>query len=1142
MLCTKKSQSDGVIIDPPAVIDAVSGKKKQKPRFKKSDLLSYVSSLANTVTSKDAIGGVKDLKGDAEVEIEVEAGIGIGGGGGGGREGGGAALALPVKKKIQKPKKPTVKADNNDNNYPHNDNEKENMTGNSNAISNEHNEKEFEFDFEVELSNNSRVSQFRTAILDDGNGLYARKSRMQGPGSVHSALSLKGLREAMRKQNRVSVLPSDGTVTSVGADDDVQVGGCVGSVCNNGGLSETESMVVEDVTSNVMDCSDDLAGIGKEEGGHMCDDGDGSLREGEKVIAVDLNTNNMDVQDDAESGRVGVGVGEREKEHNHQQLNKEKENEKENEKEQEQLRALRRRVLMNIAVFKILKAVDIARDVCEKQIIAENEAAAHSEAVTNSEISNSSENSSNSAIVSSEIVADSGVVDRVEVGTTGEMLIGESQPDRLVDVSGIIDASATADTAAAATATATAGAVVDGDVTAAASTTTADAVDGGAVQGQSLAGISVTDINSSETISLDSMMCLGDSAVVQTQQTDKGEVEDAMEMDVEVEVEVELGVEGADLFLVDSQESSTENTHTHYADIPSVHSADTQIPLTNIPPLSASTSALALVPSSTSPPTPPSDVTSVPVFPLLSILPSTLPSTLPSSTPITDITPDLNTVELERAGHEKDHQINGEKNMTIDSVDARDKVVHQVDTMEVAAHPTQGEKQQEEQMEEQKDEVTIEHPQCSVATDLLLSADLPQPSLIPSLATSATSFCFPDNTSKEVMERPWVTDSVPKLECLSAASSASHETTVLASIPSIVYPPACPPSLSVSPASLVDTVAVRLDDSRIDSTESVSGYMRDKEEKETDTPVNNDADAAAVLNDDTHMDICDADLPLPAVLDVPDVAVAADVTLINTHSAKSNPAPSTDMLPILPIQSNETHADDVSVSTVVSAEDKPQDFTYPRAIKTLPPVTASGIPLLTGWRSVDSKSLDLTLQTQNQVSKKQITSPLASKGGRGKTLDPSSALSVWHDYRRCCLCSSQNSEVEHSVDEVEHFDMSKFSPRPLFCGFIKNGATATATAIASRTLDDATADIGSLRQNDSNHGEGDAERKNGSLTLPLPSSPSPPPLYVASDDPVCGRLLPLPDGSHAHANCLRWSADVVERGGLLLNALSAKIK
>jgi hypothetical protein len=1169
LLCTKKSKSDGIIIDPPAVIETITGKKKQKPRFKKSDLVSYVSSLSGTVTSKDAVGSVKDLKGDTEVEIELEAGMGVGAGGG--REGGGAALAQPVKKKIQKPKKPIAKADNNDNNYPHNDNEKENMTGNSNAINNEHNEKEFEFDFEVELSNNSRVSQFRTAILDDGNGLYARKSRLQGPGSVHFALSLKGLREAMKKQNRISVLPSDGTVTSVGADADVRVEGCVGSLCNSGALSETDSMVVEDVTSHVMDCSEDLAGTGKEEGGHMCDEGDGSRREGEKVIEVELNTSNMDVQDDAESGRVGErdkekeGEKEREKDHNHQQLNNEneKDNEKEkkeNEKEQEQLRAVRRRVLMNPAVFKILKAVDIARDVCEKQIIAENEAAAHSEAVANSEISSSIENTSNSATVGSEIVADSGIVDRVDVGPMGEMLIEESQPGRLVDVSGTIDASATADTAAAA-----ATPPMDGDVTAAAAstTTTADAMDGGALQGPSTAGISVTDINPSDTLSLDSMMCLGDSAVVQTHQIDKGEVEGGEEMDVEVEVEGEGEGERVDSFQTDSQESSTEKTHTYCADIPSIQSVDTQIPLTNIPPLSASASisASALVHSSTSPPTLPSGVISVPALPL----PTTLLSTLPSCTPITNVTLELDTTEdrslttpVERMGHDKDHQIGGEMSSTTDSVDARDEAVHQVDvdTIEIVTHPAQGEKhqeeqieeQQEEQTEEQKDEVTVEQPQHSEVTDLLLSADLSQPSLIPSRATSATSsshYGFPDDTSKEIMERPWVTDSLPILECPSASSSASHETTVLTSIPSIISPSTCPPSLSVSPpVSLVDTVAVRLDDSHIDSTEPVCGSMRDKEDKETVTHFNTDANAAAVLSGVTPMDICEENLPLPAALDVPDVVVASDVTLMSTHSAESITAPSTDILPILPIQSNETHADDISVSTVVSVEDKLQDFTYPRAIKTLPPVTASGIPLLTGWRSADSKTLDLTFQTRNQISKKQSTSPVAPKGGRGKTLDPSSALSVWHDYRRCCLCSSQNSEVEHSVAEVEHFDMSKFSPRPLLCGFINNGATATATAtsIASRTFDDTTADIGSMRERDSSYEEGDAEHKNGSHALPLPLSPSPPPLYVASDDPVCGRLLPLPDGSHAHANCLRWSADVVERGGLLLNALSAKIK
>jgi hypothetical protein len=501
-------------------------------------------------------------------------------------------------------------------------------------------------------------------------------------------------------------------------------------------------------------------------------------------------------------------------------------------------------------------------------------------------------------------------------------------------------------------------------------------------------------------------------------------------------------------------------------------------------------------------------------------------------------------------GHDKDHQINGDKNLTTDSVDVRDEAVHQVDTMEVVTHPAQGEKQLEEQIKEQKDEVTIEQPKCSVATDLLLIADLPQPSLIPSPATSATSSSlsgFPDNTSKEVMKRPWVTDSVPILECPAASSSASHETTVLASILPVISPPTCPPSPALAQASsVVDTVAVRVDDSRIDSTDSVSGSMRDKEEKETDTRIDTAANVAAVLGDVTPMDICDADLPHPDVLDVLDVPFAAAVTLINTHSAESITAPSTDIFPILPIQSIETHADDISVSTVVSAEDKPQDLTCPRAIKTLPPVTASGIPLLTGWRSADSKTLDLTFQTRNQVSSKLPTSPVVPKGGRGKTLDPSSALSVWHDYHRCCLCSSQNSEGEHIVAKVEHFDMSKFSPRPVLCGFINNGATATttatATASASRTFDDTTAETGSIREYNSNYEEGDAEHKNGSHALPLPLSPSPPPLYITSDDPVCGRLLPLPDGSHAHANCLRWSADVVERGGLLLNALSAKIK
>ena len=44
------------------------------------------------------------------------------------------------------------------------------------------------------------------------------------------------------------------------------------------------------------------------------------------------------------------------------------------------------------------------------------------------------------------------------------------------------------------------------------------------------------------------------------------------------------------------------------------------------------------------------------------------------------------------------------------------------------------------------------------------------------------------------------------------------------------------------------------------------------------------------------------------------------------------------------------------------------------------------------------------------------------------------------------------------------------------------------------------------------------------------------------DSIILGRLLPLPDGSHAHVNCLRWSSEVVERGGKLTNALQAKAR
>ena len=43
------------------------------------------------------------------------------------------------------------------------------------------------------------------------------------------------------------------------------------------------------------------------------------------------------------------------------------------------------------------------------------------------------------------------------------------------------------------------------------------------------------------------------------------------------------------------------------------------------------------------------------------------------------------------------------------------------------------------------------------------------------------------------------------------------------------------------------------------------------------------------------------------------------------------------------------------------------------------------------------------------------------------------------------------------------------------------------------------------------------------------------------DDAVCGRLLPLPDGSYAHVNCLRWSSEAVEmRGKLFLDIADIK--
>ena len=37
-----------------------------------------------------------------------------------------------------------------------------------------------------------------------------------------------------------------------------------------------------------------------------------------------------------------------------------------------------------------------------------------------------------------------------------------------------------------------------------------------------------------------------------------------------------------------------------------------------------------------------------------------------------------------------------------------------------------------------------------------------------------------------------------------------------------------------------------------------------------------------------------------------------------------------------------------------------------------------------------------------------------------------------------------------------------------------------------------------------------------------------------------GRIIPLPDGTYSHINCVRWCINVVERGGTLINAIPLK--
>ena len=1255
-LCTKKSKniSERVIALPPPGLEVANVRKKQKPRFKKNDLLNFthINDLAGVIPSINAVGGMKDAKMYTEVEIELEAGIG-------GREGG----VQTIKRKGPKPKKPVLKPDNNEPNYPHNDNEKENITSfvsnskneNESLNHNEHNEKEFEFEFEVELSSNSKVAQFRTAVLDDGNGLYARKSRMHGPGSVHTATSLKGLNDARRTQNRVSDCTGDSAPTCMQDDDHMQVEGCVGDMYNNDSLNDAESMVVDDVRSDVMDCSDDKAGDVGEKEIVVVKVGGGIGGEGEQMSNKTVENQGEVEEVILVEGRIDSQVDEKE------DVSIAKVGDRQSEREKESDNALRRRVMMNSAVFKILKAVDIARDVCTKQIIAENEAAAansdnmnKSEIINNGDVINYGEIANNSEIVNvneavnfsltvngefdnNREIARSGTIDHPDVRAIPQFFIEGLQSDRPLDASsGIIDDSTSATSSSSSSSSSTAATIA----------AAADTVSGDALQSESVVGIIPAKFISVPTISLDSTMCMESNA--HTQQSDERVIGAADIM--EVEGEVEGGVEKANLLLTDAQAFFEKNTHTCHADgTPCIESLITLTPPTDIPPLSAFASVL--VPTATFPLTPLSEALSAPVLSTIPTppltLPPTAPSTVPSSASMIDVSLILNAtvngvhgVQLERilddrgnegrvydmmevtteegdgdvqidremhsynsltgqpyteyatnsqhaaalcnANHDSsaiidlkdavcadvlegsgrnDRKLIGKDGMdvvTADQCDVTDnhcngmnRLVHDVDMTRITAQHTQGEKQVVEQMEEVRKEVEekeegeeIEKQRQCKAIDLIPSAIIPQPSTITTVISSSID-CPTINAIEDKLKRPWCADSAPDLICPTISSTLSIGTILFDSTPSIpsmssicplssISPSTIPPSPASSPSpppppislSLqIESAAMSIDDSRIDDIEARGGSMCDKEDIETGTHCNTLAVAVpvvtAVLNDVTVMDACESDL------------LAADVSAhpSNTmNSSESNTAPTSDPLPL---HNNDNTADDASVATTVTAGESSHIYMHPRAIKTIPPVTASGIPLLTGWRSTEYKKiLDPTFQANNQL-------PVSPRGGRGKILDPSSAVSKWLDYRRCCLCSSQNSETEHLLAEEQHFDASKSSPRPLLCGFINSGAAT------SRTIDEVPFDTGSVRDFESISGDGDAEHKNASTAFSSSSScasPSASPLSFTLDDPVCGRLLPLPDGSHAHANCLRWSADVIERGGKLLNALTAKAK
>jgi hypothetical protein len=204
----------------------------------------------------------------------------------------------------------------------------------------------------------------------------------------------------------------------------------------------------------------------------------------------------------------------------------------------------------------------------------------------------------------------------------------------------------------------------------------------------------------------------------------------------------------------------------------------------------------------------------------------------------------------------------------------------------------------------------------------------------------------------------------------------------------------------------------------------------------------------------------------------------------------------------------EVEDEDESMCKPCLAVDTVKRIRRPRA-PSLPPIAASGVPLLAGWKATDARTLDHTFQSRPQSPVKAPkglfhSNITASKLG-ARNLDPGSASSAWLDFRSCCLCSSANSEEESrekedKEDREEEEAMRKKCQSPL-----------------------------SIKIEKTNRIKAEKE---------VEKEVSP----IAQDDPVCGRLLPFSDGSHVHANCLRWSTDVIERGGRLLNASQAKTR